>query len=463
MAQFKDFSELTARPPEEDRLFRSPAVEAAISSVSRGIADEDLRRLFEQCLPNTLDTTVYFNDDIQDPDTFVVTGDIPAMWLRDSTNQVWPYLRFIQQDPNLKTMFAGLIGRQAKCILLDPYANAFADSTIAPDVPTRQGEAWADGVWERKYELDSLASFLRLSNAYYSYTNDPTPFGSTWREALAITLNIITNEQQTMQDGQLDNFFRFVDPAGDAHPAVRLDGYGYPGRRNGMVRTLFRPSDDEATFPYNVAANAMLQTELQRLIPLLAQLKLKDLAATSRALAKDIKRGIEQEGIVKHPSLNRVFAFEVDGFGGAYLMDDPNIPNLVSLPYLGYCDNSSAVYQATRKLVLSHLNPYYAAGDAARGLTSPHTGTLNRVWPLGVIMQALTSDSDAEISNCLHLLTRTHGSSYFMHESVDIGDPQSFTRPWFAWANSLLGELILALSDYRPAVLGQPLRPASSD
>jgi len=112
----------TKRPAPADRKFRSEAVDAAILRIKKQIGSPELAWLFENCFPNTLDTTVDFEIINGKPDTYVITGDIDAMWLRDSSAQVWPYLSLVKEDQHLQQMIAGVINRQknASCSIHTP-------------------------------------------------------------------------------------------------------------------------------------------------------------------------------------------------------------------------------------------------------------------------------------------------------------------------------------------------------
>ncbi|HVA97146.1 MAG TPA: glycoside hydrolase family 125 protein [Candidatus Acidoferrales bacterium] len=445
--EIQNFSHLRSRPEPHDRLFRSDRIEQVIDDVSSKIADEDIRRMFTQCYPNTLDTTVYHSERDGRLDSFIVTGDIPAMWLRDSVNQVWPYLRYIPEDDEIKNIFIGLINRQSICIKSDPYANSFKR-----EIHHEKAEAW-----ERKYELDSLAAFFRLSCGYYSQSKDMIPFDDHWLDAVNKALDVICVEQNTLDKENHDLLYHFTTSSGHLHPAIRLEGYGYPGRKCGLSRCVFRPSDDECVFPYLIPANAMTVVYLRGIKPILEELSAHSTAKLANKLADQIDDGIKSWGIVEHKKYGKIFAYEVDGYGSSCIMDDPNIPSLLSLPYLGYCEQDDPVYQNTRKLILSRWNSFFAKGEVACGLTSPHVGICDHFWPMATIMQALTTEDAEEIIECLKTLKRTHAGTFYIHESIDVDNEHRFTRHWFAWVNSLFGELILKVHNTSPEILKKQL------
>ncbi|HUD19607.1 MAG TPA: glycoside hydrolase family 125 protein [Patescibacteria group bacterium] len=440
MDSIHDFSHLHERPHPHERLFRSEVIERVIKEVACDIADPDIRKMFSQCFPNALDTTVYYheNENGGGQDSFIVTGDIPAMWLRDSTNQIWPYLRYINDDPELKNLFIGLIHRQARSIAIDPYANAFEQNFE---------------IWERKYELDSLCSFFRLSSGYFETTGDIAPFNNHWLNAVNKSLQVIHLEQNTLNKENLELLFTYRTKSGHHHPAIRLMGYGYPGRHSGLSRCVFRPSDDETVFPYHIAANAMAVVFLRKIAVILDKISAFETAKLASTLAHQIDEGIKHLGVVHHKHFEEIYAYEVDGFGSACIMDDPNVPSLLSLPYLGYTTVDDPIYQHTRALALSDWNSFFTHGKIACGISSPHVGVCDKFWPMATIVQALTSTDPDEIKSCLAILKKTHAGTFFIHESVHVDDSHHYTRHWFSWANSLFGELILTLRETHPEVL----------
>jgi hypothetical protein len=423
------------RPAPADRAARSEAVERRIRNAAGRVADPGLRRLLEGTLPNTLDTTIVAGGTDARPDTFVVTGDIDAMWLRDSTAQVWPYLASIRDDAGLDRLIRGVIHRQSDQILLDPYANAFRSD----DEPSEWASDETDmrpGVHERKWEPDSLLAFCRLSAGYRSAGGTLRPFDAAWRGALESVLRTLRTEQRL--DGASP--YRFRRPNGDPTDIVPNDGRGAATRPNGMVHGAFRPSDDASDLPLNVPINLALAAALDAVAPLAAAIGDHEAAKEARALAAEIRAGVARDGSVRQGSAS-VWLYEVDGLGGQVRMDDANVPSLLSLPYLGACDVADPTYVATRRWVLSAANPWWFQGGLGDGIGSPHTGP-RRIWPIAVAMRGLTATSDSERVAAARLLGASHAGTYLAHESFDPDDPTRFTRSWFAWANSLVGEFL---------------------
>lgn len=433
-----------SRPEPGKRLFRSEAVERTISQVTSALSNRKLAEMFENCFPNTLDTTVKFRiDENGQPDTFVITGDINAMWLRDSSAQVWPYMSLIADDEALRQMVEGVIRRQLKCIILDPYANAFNDGPTGGEWQ-KDWTKMIPEVHERKWEIDSLCYPLRLAYEYWKQTGDTSIFQSPeWNQALALILQ--TFREQQRKEGGNTGPYRFLRTTDRALDTLNNVGWGAPVSGCGLIVSSFRPSDDATTLQYLVPSNFFAVTSLRQAAELNdAASGDAALSAECLALADEVETALEKYAVVDTPDFGKVYAFEVDGFGNALLMDDANAPSLLSLPYLSGVPASSPIYQATRSLVWSPRNPYFFRGKVAEGIGGPHVG-YDMAWPMSLTMRALTSESDEEILDCLDMLLATDGGTGFIHESFNVDNPSEFTREWFAWQNGLFGELVLKL------------------
>ena len=439
----------TKRPPLADRKFTSDAVEAAIVKIKKQIANPELAWLFENCFPNTLDTTVDVEMINGKPDTYVITGDIDAMWLRDSTAQVWPYLALIKSDAKLQQLIAGVINRQKKSIILDRYANAFYKDENQVSEWKSDLTEMKPGIHERKWEIDSLCYPIRLAYHYWKYTGDTTVFDNDWIHSIELTVQTFKEQQRKENNGP----YSFQRTTAWATDGVPLGGYGYPVKPVGLICSMFRPSDDATIYPFLVPSNFFAVVSLRQAAEMLNSIHHNTkLANECSALATEVEKALRQYAIINHATFGKIYAYEVNGFGSFNLMDDANVPSLLSLPYLGAVKATDPLYQNTRKLLLSTNNPFFFKGKAAEGIGGPHAGMF-MIWPLSIIMRGLTATTAGEVKLCLDMLTKTHGNTGFMHESFHKDDATNFTRKWFAWANTIFGELVMHTSDVHPAIL----------
>jgi uncharacterized protein len=511
--------------------------------------DRQLAEIFGNALPNTLDTTILWHSDAvlgrlegdldvaiegangnsnldaphssDELDAFVITGDIHAMWLRDSANQLMPYVRLATADPALGRLLSGVIRRHTKQILEDPYADAFllTEPPQATAMHTPQISPWQSdsttragflgtrengmtlGTWERKFEIDGIAATVRLAHRYWRATADVGPFDEKWLLAMRKAVDVWRAQQAgTDEEPEPYTFERETTRPTD----TLLFGTGGPARRCGLLRSPFRPSDDASSLAFPVASNALVSIALDNIADLveasfvhsrrrrnrvpahhgkksLSGESPEDFAKRTRQFSKEVRSAVLAHGVVQNDA---VFAYEVDGFGNFYHMDDANIPSLLSLPYLGFVGVNDTTYQRTRQRVLSRCvcaswdsilwslafiilfpladpfsmcsnrstNPYFFSGTAGAGVGGPHVG-LGYIWPMSVIMRGWTATTDAEIRLVLDTLRDVSAATGFIHESFNKNNAADFTRPWFAWANSLFGDFILHIADTRPHLI----------
>ncbi|HHW25178.1 MAG TPA: glycoside hydrolase family 125 protein [Bacillota bacterium] len=393
---------------------------------------------FKNCFVSTIETTV---KRLPDGDTFVITGDIPAMWLRDSSAQVKHYLPFTKDDPELQAIIEGLIARQAKCILIDPYANAFNESPNNNRVHYDRTILNAM-IWERKYEVDSLCYPVWLAYLYYKASGSKRIFTDTFKAALHTILDTFITEQRHFEKSPYTFIREERYTGGRDTETLQNEGRGLPVNYTGMTWSGFRPSDDACTFGYLIPSNMFAVVILGYIMEFAEQIYGDEyMYEKARKLRHEINYGIKAYAIYRHPTFGSMYAYETDGFGNYTLMDDANVPSLLSIPYLGYTTADDKLYKNTRAFVLSKENPYFYEGTAAKGIGSPHTPE-GYIWHIALSMQGLTATDKAESREMIDLILATDAGKGVCHEGFDANDPARFTREWFAWANSLFAELV---------------------
>ena len=400
--------------------------------------DEHMRRTFENCYVSTAKTTTKF---LENGEAYVFTGDIAAMWLRDSSAQVVHYLPFLKEYPILKDMVKGLIARQAKYIHIDPYANAFNEEA--------NGNCWEKDIteynpwnWERKYEIDSLCYPVWLMEQYVKNTGEADIFTPEVKTAFRDILDVWKREQHHEESAY--SFIRVNCPPSDT---LSCEGKGEPVGYTGMTWSGFRPSDDACKYGYLIPSNMFASVVLGYMEKFLReQYQDEAMAEEAAALKAQIEEGIQKYGVVEDEVYGKMYAYETDGLGNYNLMDDANVPSLLSLPWLAYCDKDDPIYKNTRDFVLSKKNPYYYEGSCAKGIESPHTPD-QYIWHIALTMQGLTSDDSQEREELLKTLLTTDAGCEVMHEGFHCEKPEAFTREWFAWANSLFALFALSMKE----------------
>ncbi|KAJ4392993.1 hypothetical protein N0V93_002197 [Gnomoniopsis smithogilvyi] len=516
------------RPVKGCRKVVVDEVEEVIREMNKTVKDPDLFRLFENCFPNTLDTSVMWtgvsSENVKEELTFITTGDIHAMWLRDSANQLQSYVSLLhpppQQPPTtsppapskLASLFRGAINLQTRYLLASPHCNAFQPPVEAEMAPGNDGNphdlvfpAYDPAVvFECKYELDSLAAFLQLSWDYYSRTKDARFFVDAskrkkgggrhagWKAAVVAILDTAEAMRQgtyTSSGMVHDSPYRFERISSVPTESLGNRGNGSPVREGtGMVRSSFRPSDDSTTFQLLVPANMMLAKYLELCAEIVAGVEKEEAKAASvssgvigkekaaqgvlkdeekdedeagngetvtermKRMAKEIRKGIDKYGKVKHPDFGEIFAYETDGYTSTSMMDDANLPSLLSAPLTGYLPRTDPTYRATRKFILSPANPYYGHGPVLNGTGGPHIGP-GMVWPMSLIVGIMTTDDDEEIKDLLRQVLASTDFLGLIHESVNVHNAALWTRSWFSWANGLFGQMMLDLRARKPHIL----------
>jgi meiotically up-regulated gene 157 (Mug157) protein len=389
------------------------------------VGDAKLQSMYRAALLNTNKQVTIASDGT----TYVKTGDIPAEWLRDASVQVRPYLFFAKGDLQVDSVLRGAIARMGKYLQADPYANAFT-------LDYR--------VWERKFELDSLAYPISLAWTYWKQTGDPTIFTGDLSRGFDAALATMEREQDHSRNSQY------------THRELIQGGKGNPVAYTGMIWTGFRPSDDACTYNYLIPSEMMAVVALGQLEEIERDVYHNIIKAQrAKTLRNEVQAGIQTWGVQFTPNYGYIYAYEVDGYGHALLIDDANVPSLLSAPYIGYGKASSFVYRNTRKFLLSKDNPTYYVGKVARGIGSPHTSD-NMVWPIAMLMQGFTASTDAERKDVLAQLIASDPGDHLLHESFNPDDPTKFTRADFGWPNALFSEYVMT------AFEGVPPLPAGS-
>lgn len=427
------------------KLSEQSSVNRLIENVKARLKEDgvDVGEVFENCFRSTLDTTIQRKED---GTTFIITGDIPAMWLRDSTCQVRPYLLLAKEDEKIASMIEGVVRRQVQCILVDPYANAFNESA--------NGEGWQldktamkPELWERKYEIDSLCFPIQLAYLLWKNADRTSQFDENFLKAAKEVVKVFRTEQ----NHEHNSTYSFERSDGIFTDTLSRGGKGaLVNEKAGLIWSGFRPSDDACVYGYLIPSNMFAVVILEYLSEI-AKVIYKDISFSKETeeFARELREAIEREAVIPTGDKYEPFyAYEVDGFGQYLIMDDANYPSLLSIPYLGYCDSNNPMYQNTKKMILSDVNPYYYEGKYVKGIGSAHT--LPRwVWHISMGMQGLVADSREEKKELILKMASVDGGTGCMHEGICVDDPAQYTRPWFSWANAVFSELVLDYCGYQ--------------
>lgn len=400
----------------------------------------ELMKIFENCYTNTLNTTI---KNMGDGTVHVITGDIPAMWLRDSTAQVRPYLFCAKENDKINKMIAGVVRRQFKYVCIDEYANAFNElpngACWEKDDPEQN--PW---VWERKFEIDSLCYPVQLAYLLWKNTGCVSQFDENFFNGVEKIFQVFRTEQYHEERSA----YRFQRKNTLFQDTLSRDGKGALVKSGtGLIWSGFRPSDDACTYGYLIPSNMFVVVIMGYLEEMAKELFHNEQMEKAAGLLKEqVREAVEKEGKVYTQEFGMIYAYEVDGYGMYHLMDDANVPSLLAAEYLGYPVDKQAA-ENTRRFILSDANPYYYRGTKAVGVGSTHTPS-GYIWHIAMAIQGLTSTSREEKRRILENMAATTGGKDVMHEGFFCDDDHKFTREWFSWANAMYAELFLDYLGY---------------
>ncbi|MBC1644760.1 glycoside hydrolase family 125 protein [Listeria welshimeri] len=419
-------------------------IQSSTEKIKKEINNQKLAEMYERCMENTLDTTIKIRESGL---TFILTGDIPAMWLRDSVCQVRPFLIFAKENEEIESMLIGLSKEQVSLVGIDPYANAFNETPNGAGHQADKTEMHPQ-VWERKYEIDSLCYPIQLAYLIWKITGRTEQFDAAFFKMLQTIFAVWEVEQHH----ETKSPYRFERMDCVPSDTLKRDGLGTKTAYTGMLWSGFRPSDDACEYGYLIPSNMFAVVVLGYAKEIIETFypSEKETVRQAVTLKNDIQLGIEKFGTYNHPTFGEIFAFEVDGLGNQLLMDDANVPSLLSMPIINYLEKESPIYQNTRKFILSKSNPYYFEGELAKGIGSPHTPA-GYIWPIGLAIQGLTASDESEKLAILQMLLETDAGTGLMHESFHPDHPEDYTREWFSWANMMFCELVLDVAGFRMA------------
>ncbi|KAL8806612.1 MAG: hypothetical protein Q9182_001260 [Xanthomendoza sp. 2 TL-2023] len=435
------------RPVERCRKFQSPVLENTIARLRSKIADPDLFRLFENAYPNTLDTAVLWTG-------FAAKNGsgLPYSNLTDTT------------DEDLAFVITGDM-----YVLPPPESNiplgtnyAYTRNKVNPPYDRKL-------TFDCKWELDSLASFLHISSEYHNATGDMAPFTKyQWVETIRVILDAVEAMRTATYtaDGHIaPSGYTMTGQTNRATETTSNDGLGNPVKYTGMIRSTFRPSDDATIHQFLIPSNMMFARYLETASAIMEKIQTQatdpakaqeaeNLTQRMRTMAHEIRAGITKHGIIHHPLFGPIFAFEVDGYGSHNLMDDANLPSLLSAALMGYVSPRDHVYLNTRLFALSEENPYWMHGPVLSAIGGPHLGPM-KAWPLASIVRIMTSEdgSGEEVREELKALLSTTDGLGLIHEGVNVWNAKDWSRHWFSWANGMFGQMILELENKKPYLL----------